>query len=128
MASLTPTPTSMAKRWRHHAGPHAFASRKSRRTNMTSERQAYIYVQLPGTLNSVPAALLKVENAPRKSHPAVFRPSVAPRERSSAYRAVARRYTLGAQKSYSFFDFCDLRTRVGRRDASSVLPWTSASG
>ena len=29
---------------------------------MTSERQAYIYVQLPGTLNTVPAALLKVEN------------------------------------------------------------------
>jgi len=28
---------------------------------MTSERQAYIYVQLPGTLNTVPAALLKVE-------------------------------------------------------------------
>ena len=29
---------------------------------MTSERQAYVYVQLPGTLNTVPAALLKVEN------------------------------------------------------------------
>jgi serine/threonine-protein kinase HipA len=28
---------------------------------MTSERQAYIYVQLPGTLTTVPAALLKVE-------------------------------------------------------------------
>ena len=28
---------------------------------MTSERQAYIYVQLPGTLDPVPAALLKVE-------------------------------------------------------------------
>lgn len=28
---------------------------------MTSERQAYIYVQLPGTLTNVPAALLKVE-------------------------------------------------------------------
>ena len=28
---------------------------------MTSERRAYIYVQLPGTLNTVPAALLKVE-------------------------------------------------------------------
>ena len=29
---------------------------------MTSERQAYIYIQLPGTINTVPAALLKVEN------------------------------------------------------------------
>jgi serine/threonine-protein kinase HipA len=28
---------------------------------MTSEGQAYVYVQLPGTLDSVPAALLKVE-------------------------------------------------------------------
>ena len=31
---------------------------------MTSERQAYIYVQLPGTLDTVPAALLKVEKRP----------------------------------------------------------------
>lgn len=29
--------------------------------NMTSERQAYVYIQLPGTLETVPAALLKVE-------------------------------------------------------------------
>jgi len=29
--------------------------------NMTSERQAYVYIQLAGTLESVPAALLKVE-------------------------------------------------------------------
>lgn len=28
---------------------------------MTSERQAYVYIQLPGTLETVPAALLKVE-------------------------------------------------------------------
>jgi serine/threonine-protein kinase HipA len=29
--------------------------------NMTSERQVYIYIQLPGTLDTVPAALLKIE-------------------------------------------------------------------
>ena len=29
---------------------------------MTSERQAYVYVQLTGTLDTVPAALLKVEH------------------------------------------------------------------
>ena len=29
--------------------------------NMTSERHVYIYVQLPGTLDTVPAALLKIE-------------------------------------------------------------------
>ena len=28
---------------------------------MTSEREAYVYVQLPGTLSTVPAALLKIE-------------------------------------------------------------------
>ena len=32
--------------------------------NMTSERQAYAYVQLPGTLDTVPAALVKVEKLP----------------------------------------------------------------
>ena len=31
---------------------------------MPSERQAYVYVQLPGTLNTVPAALLKVAKLP----------------------------------------------------------------
>ena len=31
---------------------------------MTSERQAYVHVQLPGTLDTVPAALLKVEKLP----------------------------------------------------------------
>ncbi len=31
---------------------------------MTSERQAYVYVQLPGALDTVPAALLKVEKLP----------------------------------------------------------------
>src|SRR6266404_7970295 len=59
--SPIPTPTCMAKRWRPRAGRRACANRRSRRTNMTSERQAYIYVQLPGTLDTVPAALLKVE-------------------------------------------------------------------
>jgi serine/threonine-protein kinase HipA len=32
--------------------------------NMTSERQAYVYVRLPGALDVVPAALLKVEKLP----------------------------------------------------------------
>lgn len=31
---------------------------------MTSERQAYVYLQLPGTLNTVPAALLRVQTLP----------------------------------------------------------------
>src|SRR5882762_11052932 len=61
MPPPTPTPTSTARRSKPRAGPRASANRRSRRTSMTSERQAYIYVQLPGTLNTVPAALLKVE-------------------------------------------------------------------
>lgn len=40
---------------------------------MTSERQAYIYVQLPGTLNTVPAALLKVAKLPDGSFVGRFR-------------------------------------------------------
>ena len=31
---------------------------------MTSERQAYVYVQLPGTSETVPAALLRVQTLP----------------------------------------------------------------
>jgi hypothetical protein len=31
---------------------------------VTSERQAYVVVQLPGTFGTVPAALLKVEKRP----------------------------------------------------------------
>lgn len=31
---------------------------------MTSERQAYVYIQLPGTLETVPAALLRVQTLP----------------------------------------------------------------
>src|SRR5216684_958654 len=61
MPSPTPTPTSTARRSKPRAGPRASANRRSQRTSMTSERQAYIYVQLPGTLNTVPAALLKIE-------------------------------------------------------------------
>src|SRR4051812_16083982 len=54
-------PTSTARRLKLPAGRRASANRRSRRTNMTSESQAYIYVRLPGTLDTVPAALLKVE-------------------------------------------------------------------
>ena len=40
---------------------------------MTSEGQAYIYVQLPGMLNTVPAALLKVEKLPEGTFVGRFR-------------------------------------------------------
>ena len=40
---------------------------------MTSERQAYVYVQLPGTLETVPAGLLKVEKLPDGTYVGRFR-------------------------------------------------------
>jgi len=40
---------------------------------MTSERVAYIFVQLPGTLDTVPAALLKVEKLPEGAFVGRFR-------------------------------------------------------
>jgi len=36
---------------------------------MTSEREAYVYVQLPGTLDTVPAALLKGMRSINPIHP-----------------------------------------------------------
>ncbi|MDP1536850.1 MAG: HipA domain-containing protein [Burkholderiales bacterium] len=40
---------------------------------MTSEREAYVYIQLPGTLDTVPAALLRVEQLRDGSHVGRFR-------------------------------------------------------
>lgn len=40
---------------------------------MTSERQIYIYIQLPGTLETVPVALLKVEKQPDGTYIGRFR-------------------------------------------------------
>lgn len=40
---------------------------------MTSERQTYVYIQLPGTLETVPAALLKVEQLRDGTHVGRFR-------------------------------------------------------
>ena len=40
---------------------------------MTSEREAYIYIQLPGTLETVPAALLRVQTLPDGTQVGRFR-------------------------------------------------------
>ena len=40
---------------------------------MTSELQAYVHVQLPGTLENVPAALLRVEKLPEGAYVGRFR-------------------------------------------------------
>jgi serine/threonine-protein kinase HipA len=41
--------------------------------NTTSERKAYVYIQLPGTLKTVPVALLKVEQLRDGTHVGRFR-------------------------------------------------------
>jgi len=40
---------------------------------MTSERQAYVYIQLPGTLETIPAALLRVQTLPNGTQIGRFR-------------------------------------------------------
>ena len=40
---------------------------------MTSEREAYVYIQLPGALDAVPAALLRVQTLPDGRQVARFR-------------------------------------------------------
>ena len=40
---------------------------------MTSEREAYVYIQLPGTLETVPAALLRVQTLPDGTQVGRFR-------------------------------------------------------
>jgi serine/threonine-protein kinase HipA len=40
---------------------------------MTSEREAYVYVQLPGSLETVPAALLKIQTLPDGTQVGRFR-------------------------------------------------------
>ncbi len=40
---------------------------------MTSERAAYVYIQLPGTLETVPATLLRVQTLPEGTQVGRFR-------------------------------------------------------
>lgn len=40
---------------------------------MTSEREAYVYIQLPGTLETVPAALLRMQTLPEGTQIGRFR-------------------------------------------------------
>ncbi len=64
--------------------------------NMTSERQAYIYVQLPGTLDTVPAALLKVEKLPDGTFVGRFRYGDRYLERKDAVEFDPFRLPLGS--------------------------------
>lgn len=62
---------------------------------MTSERQAYVYVQLPGTLDTVPAALLKVEKLPDGTSVGRFRYGDRYLERKDAIAFDSFRLPLG---------------------------------
>ncbi|MFM9969180.1 MAG: type II toxin-antitoxin system HipA family toxin [Burkholderiales bacterium] len=52
---------------------------------MTSEKQAYVYIQLPGTMETVPAALLKVETSRDGSRVGRFRYGDRYLERADAF-------------------------------------------
>ena len=62
---------------------------------MTSERQAYVYVQLPGTLDTVPAALLKIEKLPDGTFVGRFRYGNRYLERKDAIEFDPFRLPLG---------------------------------
>src|ERR1700691_790552 len=51
----------MERHWKPLDVLPAPESRSVRMPTMTSEREAYIYIQLPGSLETVPAALLRVQ-------------------------------------------------------------------
>jgi len=62
---------------------------------MTSEREAYVYIQLPGTLDTVPAALLKVQTLPDGTQIGRFRYGDRYLQRSDAVALDPYRLPLG---------------------------------
>ena len=73
MPSLTQTAIFKAKPLKPRAVQCECVNPNRDGTNMISERQAYIYIQLPGTLQTVPAALLKVQKLPDGNYVGRFR-------------------------------------------------------
>jgi serine/threonine-protein kinase HipA len=82
---------------------------------MTSERQAYVYIQLPGTLETVPAALLKVQTLPGGSQIGRLRYGDRYLERKDAVALDPFRMPLAKE----VFEFTQLKGIPGAvRDAS----------
>ncbi|MDO9606244.1 MAG: HipA domain-containing protein [Hydrogenophaga sp.] len=82
---------------------------------MTSERQAYVYIQLPGTLETVPAALLKVQTLPDGTQIGRFRYGDRYLQRPDAVALDPFRLPLAK----SVFEFTQLKGIPGAvRDAS----------
>jgi serine/threonine-protein kinase HipA len=82
---------------------------------MISERQAYVYIQLPGTLSTVPAALLKVQTLPDGTQIGRFRYGDRYLERANA--VALDPYRLPLDKTVA--EFTQLKGVPGAlRDAS----------
>ena len=82
---------------------------------MTSERQAYVYIQLPGTLSTVPAALFKVEQLRDGTHVGRFRYGDRYLERDDAVEFDPFELPLGK----TVYEFTKLKGIPGAlRDAS----------
>ena len=82
---------------------------------MTSEREAYVYIQLPGTLDTVPAALLRVRKLDDGTYVGRFRYGDRYLERHNAVELDRFRLPLG-RETYEFTKFKGIPGAV--RDAS----------
>jgi serine/threonine-protein kinase HipA len=84
-------------------------------TTMTSERQAYVYIQLPGSLKTVPAALLRVQTLPDGTQIGRFRYGDRYLARSEAVTLDPFRLPLAKQ----VFEFTQIKGIPGAvRDAA----------
>ena len=86
---------------------------------MTSEREAYVYIQLPGTLETVPAALLRVQTLPDGTQIGRFRYGDRYLVRPEAVALDPFRLPLAKQ----VFEFTQLKGIPG---ASSNTSWSGA--
>ena len=83
---------------------------------MTSEREAYVYIQLPGTLKTVPAALLRVQTLPEGTQIGRFRYGDRYLQRQDAVALDPFQLPLAKQ----VFEFTQLKGIPGAvRDASA---------
>lgn len=95
--------------------PRGRAGHARQATTMTSEREAYVYVQLPGMLDAVPAALLKVQTLPDGTQVGRFRYGDRYLQRQDAVALDPFQLPLAKQ----VFEFTQLKGIPGAvRDAS----------
>lgn len=93
---------------------------------MISEREAYVYIQLPGTLDTVPAALLKVQTLPDGTQIGRFRYGDRYLQRAAAvaldpYRLPLDKTVYGSPSSRAFPARCAMRARTpGGGESSST--------